>query len=135
MPLIDPRHPFASLYIWCAGLGMLVLYGLPLLLFPLRWARWLGWKLPLETELVVYLGRCVGALVLAIVFVCLRAAPAPASTPLLFELILAALGLIFTVHAWGAIRRTQPWLETAELALYGLLIALALYALYTLYTL
>ena len=130
--MIDPQHPFASWFLWCGAMGMLLLYGVPLVFFPRRWVGWFGWKLPAETNLVVYLARCLGALVLAIVYVCLRAAPAPASTPLLFPLIIAALGLIFVVHAWGALRRTQPWLETAELGLYALLLALAFYAARTL---
>jgi hypothetical protein len=114
--------------LWVASLGILVIYALPLLFAPLRWARRFGWSLPERTELVVYLGRCVGALAVAIVFVALRAAAGdPLAHPLLFELIAGACGILTVVHAKGALERAQPPSETAEIALYAALAAIALW--------
>jgi hypothetical protein len=53
----------------------------PLALFPLRWARWFLWKVPAETDLAVYFGRCVGVLALAIIIVAFRAVPHPERFP------------------------------------------------------
>jgi hypothetical protein len=130
--VIDARAPFASWFLWCAGAGMLVFFAIPLLLFPLRWARWFGWKIPAETDLVVYFGRCVGGLAIALIYGAFRGAPAPGKSGVLFDVILAALALMVVVHVWGALRRAQPWTENAEIVLYALLFALAFAALRTL---
>jgi glucose dehydrogenase len=123
--MIDPAHPLASWFLWVAAAAFLVVYGLPLLLAPLTWARWFQWELPGRTDLTVYFGRCLGGVALAIVFVGIRAAPHPAAHPLVFELIIVACGLMALVHIWGAIRKVQPWTENAEIVLYAGLTALA----------
>jgi hypothetical protein len=116
---IDPAHAVASWFL----LGMAALFGLafalPLLLVPMRWARWFRWKLPAEGHLTEYFGRCLGAVAVAIVVACVRAAPAPAANLPLFELVIAAATLLTAVHVYGALRRAQPWTETAEIALYA----------------
>jgi hypothetical protein len=35
------------------------------------------------------------------------------------------------VHLWGALRRMQPWTETAEIALYALVTGIALWIRWT----
>ena len=117
--MVDPQHGAASLFLWAVGVVFGVVYALPLLLMPVRWARAIGWRLPDERELVVYFGRCLGAVALAIVGACMRAAPRPADNMILFEVIIGASVLLCGVHIWGAMRRAQPWFETAEIALYG----------------
>ncbi len=123
--MIDTAHLVASWFLWLGGLTFLVAYGLPLLLAPLQWARVLRWKLPQERDLAVYLGRCLGSVIVAIVLVVWRAAPRPASHPLVFELIIASGALMVGVHAWGAIRRVQPSTETVEIGLYVAVTAFA----------
>jgi hypothetical protein len=124
--VIDARFPLASGFLYVAGIGMLLGYGIPLLFFPLRWARWFRWRIPVETELAVYFARCLGCLVDAIIFAALRAAPAPAAHTDVFPLVIAALALVLGVHVWGALRRQQPWTETVEIGLYSLLLAVAI---------
>ena len=123
--MIDPHHAFASWFLWLGGLLFLLVYGLPLLLAPLGWARIFCWRLPAERDLAVYLGRCLGGVAIAIVVAAFRAAPAPAGHPLVFELIAVSCGLLTLVHVWGALRRTQPWTETVEIALYAAVTAIA----------
>ena len=48
-------------------------FALPIFLVPLRWARVLGWRVPEHTDLAVYFGRCLGAFVLIIEALMLRA--------------------------------------------------------------
>ena len=99
--------------------------GLPLLFAPLGWAKLMRWQLPAELDLTNYFGRCLGAVVTAISVTYFRFAENAALHHLMLELLLAAFGLMVFVHVWGAIRRTQPWTETAEIPVYFLLSAAA----------
>jgi hypothetical protein len=123
--MISATHPAASWFLLASGAGFLAVYGLPLALFPLRWARWFRWKLPEETDLAVYLGRCVGVLAIAIIAVALQAVPHPERFPVVFELIAWIGALMTALHVYGAIRRVQPWTEDAEIVLYAVLGGLA----------
>jgi hypothetical protein len=123
--MISATHPAASWFLLASGAGFLLLYGLPLTFFPLRWARWFRWILPGESALTVYFGRCVGVLAVAIIIVSLGAVPHPERFPVLFELIAWIGALMTALHVYGAIRRVQPWTETAEIALYAVLAVLA----------
>ena len=123
--MISAAHPAASWFLLLSSVGFLLAYGLLLALFPLRWARWFRWTVPAETDLAVYLGRCLGVLAIAIIAVAFQAVPHPERFPALFELIAWVGGLMTVLHAYGAIRRVQPWTETAEIALYAPLAVLA----------
>jgi len=123
--MIDPERPLASWFLLISGIGFLVVYALPLLFVPLRWARAFRWELPERTHLAIYLGRCLGGVALAVVIFVFRAVPDPRSSRLLFELIALMTGILALVHVWGAIRRIQPWTEHAEIALYAILAALS----------
>ncbi|HTL13278.1 MAG TPA: hypothetical protein VL588_12365 [Bdellovibrionota bacterium] len=112
-----------------------VLFALPLFLMPLRWARTYGWTVPdggRERDLVVYLGRCLGAAGLAIGAGAWMAAANPAGNLVLIDLLIVAGGLLTLIHIWGAIRREQPWIETAEIALYAIVTAALLGARFAL---
>ncbi len=104
----------------------LVFYAAPLLVAPLTWARWFKWRIPGETDLTVYFGRCLGAVAVAIVFAAFHAASAPAAEQLaVFNVIVLACGLLTLIHVWGAITKTQPWTETVEIVLYAALTVVA----------
>src|SRR3546814_8290353 len=45
-----------------------LLFALPIFLVPLHWARLFQWKIPAETDLDVYFGRCLGAFILMLEF-------------------------------------------------------------------
>jgi hypothetical protein len=125
--MISATHPAASWFLLASGAGFLLVYGLPLLLFPLQWARWFRWTVPEDTALTVYLGRCVGALAIAVIAVSLKAVPSPERFSVLFDLIAWIGALMTALHVWGAIRRVQPWTETAEIPLYAVLAGLAIW--------
>ncbi|HEY9544934.1 MAG TPA: hypothetical protein VIR56_02940 [Solimonas sp.] len=101
-----------------------LLFALPIFLVPLHWARLFQWKIPAETDLAVYFGRCLGAFILMFEFMAWRGAhghdPAVAFTLLLW--IAASMTL---VHIYGALRRIQPWTETLEIGFYSGLFCLA----------
>ena len=105
----------SSLFLIAAsGIGLLV-FALPLLLSPLRWARALRWRPPQDTDLTVYLGRSLGAVATALSFGGLVAARDPWRHRIVFRMAALAAFLLTGVHVWGAIQKRQPWTETAEI--------------------
>jgi hypothetical protein len=117
--MIDPAHPAISLFLWLMTAGFLVVFALPLFLAPLAWARVFRWRVPEDTDLVVYFGRCVGGLALALAVGWIQAAMAPAAHRIVFEINIAGGGAMTIVHVWGAVLRRQPWTEDAEILMYG----------------
>ena len=96
-----------------------VLFALPIFLAPLRWARWFGWKIPQETDLAVYFGRCLGAFILVVELLMLRAAVTGTGLALTFQILLAVATFMIVVHVWGALLRIQPISETLEIGMYA----------------
>jgi hypothetical protein len=94
-------------------------FALPIFLAPLRWARMLGWTIPEHTDLAVYFGRCLGAFVLIVEALMLRAALTGVAIVFTFQVMTAVAVLMVIVHIVGAIERTQPFLETLEIGMYG----------------
>jgi hypothetical protein len=81
-----------------SGVGLGV-FGLPLLLSPLKWARRLRWRVPEDTALW------------------------PARDPwrhrIVFRIAGMAAALLAAVHVRGAMEGKQPWTETAEITLWA----------------
>jgi hypothetical protein len=86
---------------------------------PLRWARTFRWEIPEPRGLVLYLGRCLGAVGLALVVGCFVAATDPKRHALILLLMAIAGGMLTVVHIRGALARDQPWTETAEIPLFA----------------
>ena len=105
----------SSLFLLVASSIGLLVFALPLLLSPLRWARRLRWRLPEDTDLTVYLGRSLGAVATALSIGGLLAARDPRRHRIVFAMAAAAGFLLTGVHVWGAIQKKQPWTETAEI--------------------
>ena len=102
-----------------------IVFALPIFLMPLTWARWFGWRIPQERDLAIYFGRCLGAFVLILEALLLRAGLSGASIVLAFQLLLAVAAMMVIVHIWGAIRRIQPISETLEIGMYSGMFLLA----------
>src|SRR6478752_3647259 len=103
--MIDSAHPLASWFLWASALALLAGAGIPMLFFPLLWARMLRWKIPSETALLVYLGRCLGAVGVAVAVVASVAAPNPARHSEIFAFIAITSAWLGGVHVLGALRR------------------------------
>jgi hypothetical protein len=101
-------------------------FALPIFLVPLRWARVLGWRVPEHTDLAIYFGRCLGAFVLIVEALMLRAGLTGEGLLLTYQVIVAVAAMMVLVHIWGAVQRVQPLLETVEIGMYGGLGVLAL---------
>jgi hypothetical protein len=123
--VISERFPAASIFLLVAGIAFLFAFAIPILFFPIRWARLFKWNVGAETPLTIYFARSLGAVAVAIVATCLLAVPHPEDYRGLFDLLTIAGALLAAVHVWGALERSQPWTETAEIALYAGLTVLA----------
>jgi len=116
--------PASSLFLIALGALMLAAFALPMVLAPLRWAGWLRWRLPQETDLAVYFGRCLGAVAGLVALASLAVAQRPELQPAWFDFLLANGIAMILVHSWGAIRRIQPMTETVEILFWALVSAL-----------
>jgi hypothetical protein len=105
----------SSIFLLAASSIGLLVFALPLLLSPLRWARRLRWRVPEDTDLTVYLGRSLGAVATALSLGGLLAARDPGRYRIVFVMAAVAGSLLAGVHVWGAIQKKQPWMETAEI--------------------
>jgi hypothetical protein len=125
--MIDSSARAASWFLWIAPAGFLIFFAIPLMLWPLTWARWFRWRTEGADHLTIYFGRCLGALGMVLVAACFRAAPSPRAHPIVLEILAAAGLLLAGVHAYGALRRIQPWTEDVEIVLYALVGGAALW--------
>jgi hypothetical protein len=94
-------------------------FALPIFVVPLTWARWFGWRIPEEKDLAVYFGRCLGAFVLVLELLMLRAVLSGTGLVFTFQVLLAVAAFMVVVHVWGALLRIQPVSETLEIGMYG----------------
>tara|TARA_R110001599_G_scaffold234579_1_gene433741 strand:- start:1827 stop:2129 length:303 start_codon:yes stop_codon:yes gene_type:complete len=82
------------------------------------------WRVPEDTDLAVYFGRCLGAFILVIELLMFRALLDPEIRIFVFDTLYAVFLLMLFVHIYGAIRRIQPITETLEIGLWLLLFVL-----------
>ncbi|HEX6116196.1 MAG TPA: hypothetical protein VFY99_03790 [Solirubrobacterales bacterium] len=101
------------------------IFALPLFIDPVWWAERFGWEAAGAGALTNYLGRCLGAVALAIALVALRAARDPAANRALFDLLALSATLLAVVHLRGAIEGDQPAIEHAETLFYAAFAAAA----------
>ncbi len=94
-------------------------FALPIFLAPLAWARRLGWRIPEDTDLAVYFGRCLGAFILVVELLMLRAVLTGTGLVFTFQVLIAVAALMTVVHVWGALQRIQPVAETLEIGMYA----------------
>jgi hypothetical protein len=118
----------APQYLLILTLLTTLVFALPIFSIPLVWARLMGWTLPTHTDLAVYFGRCLGAFILILEAMMLRAALTGEAIHAVFEMLLAVAVMMIVVHVYGALRRIQPLSETLEIGFYvGLLVLTLLF--------
>jgi hypothetical protein len=101
-------------------------FALPISLVPLAWARAFRWRLPDDTDLAVYFGRCLGVLAVVLGGFTLWAGVTGDGVEQLFQIMISVFIGMTIVHIVGAIQRIQPMTETIEIAFWGGLILLGL---------
>ena len=124
--MIGPWSGYADVFLLIVGVGSFVLRGVPLLVRPLAWAGLLRWARPADTDLTVYFGRCLGAVICVLAVFAVVAAGDRSVQPFFFQIAIANFALMVGVQAWGAVRGIQPRTETVEIAVWLALLALAL---------
>ena len=109
----------SSIFMAVGSLFFLILFGLPLFLCPLAWAKRVGWKVPAEKDLAVYLGRSLGAVILAIIIMAVLAAVDPWKYRFVFDMVIFIGIFQVIVHAYGFFKKTQPLIEHLEIIMYA----------------
>ena len=97
-----------------------VVFVVPLTLVPMTWARAFQWRLPQDPDLAYYFGRCLGALAFAIEYCFWKGSRNLAIAPVAIGSLGIFCAIMVVVHIDGAIRKIQPWTETAEIAFWAL---------------
>ena len=116
---------YSAAFLRVLAAGVLLFFGLPMLIHPLGWAKALRWKLPEHTHLAIYFGRCLAGLICVMALFALRAAADPSVRLFYFDFIMSCFVAMTAVHIYGAIRKIQPTSETLEIGFWALLLALA----------
>ena len=116
----------AVIFLWMAMILTLVIFGIPILIFPLRWARRLKWSIPEDDHLTLYFGRCLGSFILVFEYAIYRAINDAGIRPFVFDMALGVSSLMIAVHLYGALKRIQPKIETIEIGFYSLLLILTI---------
>lgn len=116
----------SAVFLQVFGAGVILLFGLPMVLQPLTWARWLRWQIPEHTHLAIYFGRCLGAIACVLGIAAWYAAAMPESQELFFNILIGSTAAMVLVHVYGALRRIQPVTETLEIPFWLGLFILAL---------
>jgi VIT1/CCC1 family predicted Fe2+/Mn2+ transporter len=116
----------AQTYLLVLAISTTLLFALPIFLVPLTWARLIRWRIPQDVDLAVYFGRCLGAFILIVEALMLRAALTGEALHTTFEVLAAVALLMVLVHVHGAIKRIQPWTETLEIGFYAGMFVLTL---------
>jgi hypothetical protein len=117
---------YSDVYLYVLGVAMLAAFGIPLVVVPLQWARAFRWAVPQPENLTVFLGRSLGVLLSLLAVFAIKVTSSPVAKPFFFELMLWLLVAMIALHAYGAIKKTQPITETMEIALWIVLLLITL---------
>ena len=115
----------AQVFLILVAAVFIPVFALPLFIDPYWWGDVFGWDTGSRSDLTAYLGRCLGAVALAIAVVALLAAREPTAHRGLFDVIVLAAALLALVHLRGLLEDAQPVVEHLEIAMYAGFAALA----------
>ncbi len=101
-----------------------VAFAIPILVAPLRWAKLMLWKIPEQTDLALYFGRCLGAFALTLEAFLFRAGSNGTGLTFVFEFMMLVWIFMVVIHVVGAIQKVQPITETLEIGFWLALIGL-----------
>jgi hypothetical protein len=120
--MVGMWNPYLHIYLYVLAVGMLIGFGIPLVLVPLQWARLFRWEVSQPEQLAAFLGRSVGIFVCVLSVFAFRVVNTPAVQPFYFDMLLGIISGSILIHIYGAIRRTQPITETIEILLWFFLL-------------
>ena len=116
----------AQIYLLFFATLTTLFFALPIFLAPLAWARMMMWKIPTDTDLAVYFGRCLGAFILIVEMLAFRAGLTGEGLVFTFQVLIAVFLFMLAVHIYGALKKIQPITETMENILWVVLLVLTL---------
>jgi hypothetical protein len=124
--MIGIWNAYADIYLIVAGVAMLVVFGLPLMLVPLRWAKLLRWDVSQPGDWSIFMGRSLGVMITVLALYAIKVSQTPPAMPFYYQLMLWTFVGMILLHIYGAIRKTQPITETIEIGLWVILFLVTL---------
>jgi chromate transport protein ChrA len=122
---MEARVRRAQVLLIVVAVVFIPVFAVPLFIDPYWWGDVFGWDTRQHSDLTAYLGRCLGAVALAISVAALMAARDPAGSRALFDVLGLAAALLVLVHVRGLAEESQPLVEHLEIAMYAGFAALA----------
>jgi hypothetical protein len=101
-------------------------FAIPIFVAPLKWAKLMLWRVPADTDLAIYFGRCLGAFILIVEILAFRAGLNGTGLLFSFQVFMMVWLFMIAVHVWGWFKGIQPITETLEIGLWIVLLLLTL---------
>lgn len=117
---------YSSQFLSIVGWLILVVFAIPITIWPFQWAKAVGWEIPQHTHLVLYFGRCLGCVAIAVALFSIFAANYLLVQPFYFKFLLFIWASMVILHIYGAMKKIQPILETYEIGFWSGLVLLTL---------
>jgi hypothetical protein len=117
---------YSNAFLIVAGVAMLAAFGLPLMLVPMSWAEVFRWELPQPQSLTKFFGRSLGVFITIMAIFAFKVTQTPIAKPFFFDLMLWIFGGMILLHVYGAVRKSQPVIETVEIGLWVFLSVITL---------
>jgi hypothetical protein len=95
--------------------ALIVVFCIPMMIAPMKWARLLRWPIPDHEHLAIYFGRCLGGFAFILALFGLKAVTNSSLLPFYFDLGLGIYIAMIAIHVYGGIRKIQPMTETVEI--------------------
>jgi hypothetical protein len=95
----------AQTYLLVLATTATLFFAIPIFVQPLKWARLMLWRVPAETGLAIYFGRCLGAFILVIEILMFRAGLYGTGLVLVFKTMMTVWLFMVAVHLRGLDQR------------------------------
>lgn len=96
-------------------IGIVVVFALPMTLYPMKWAKFLGWHIPNHDHLAVYFGRCLGGMALVVALIGFQALQDSTLLMYYYNIVMVIFAAMMFIHIYGAVKKIQPISETIEI--------------------
>ena len=117
---------YSTEYLYVISVGTILLFGLPLLIAPIQWAKVLKWTIPDHQHLAIYFGRCLGGIICVMAFYGFMSTLDPGTMKFFFDFILLNFIAMVLIHVYGAMKKIQPKSETIEIIYWLFLVVVTL---------
>ncbi len=124
--MIGIWNEFSQNYLLVFMIVTTFVFAIPIFFMPITWGKMMMWKLPEDTDLTVYFGRCLGSFAFVLEYFLYQASTAGVGEIWTFQFIIGLCGFMVVIHIHGAIKKIQPITETLEIGLWISLFFLSL---------